>query len=104
MVQLWLQWYFLKFWAPNLEFLEGIAPARILLETSPTNHLPCLPLFLQSLSKSGKLGVGCLCAQEVPMVLRPDLSRCFWKGCQRSLQREIHKLHPIMGPGLGNAG
>ena len=38
MVQLWLQWYFPKLWAPKLEFLEGVASARILVEASPTNH------------------------------------------------------------------
>lgn len=38
MVQLWLQLYFPEFQEPNLEFLEGVAPARILVEASLTNH------------------------------------------------------------------
>ncbi|KAB2597450.1 TMV resistance protein N-like [Pyrus ussuriensis x Pyrus communis] len=47
MIQLWLQWYFLKLWAPNLEFPKGVAPARILAEGSPTNHstFACLYFF-----------------------------------------------------------
>ena len=28
MIQLWLQWYFPEFWAANLEFPEGVAPAE----------------------------------------------------------------------------
>ncbi|KAM2301708.1 hypothetical protein ACFX1S_032600 [Malus domestica] len=38
MIQTWLQWYFLEFWAANLEFLEGVAPARILVEAAHTDH------------------------------------------------------------------
>lgn len=47
MVQLWLQWYFPEFRAPNLEFLEEVAHARILAKASPTNHsiLACLYFF-----------------------------------------------------------
>ncbi|KAM1671790.1 hypothetical protein ACFXTN_036758 [Malus domestica] len=47
MIQLWLQWYFPELRAPNLEFPERMAPARILAEASPTNHstLCCLFFF-----------------------------------------------------------
>ena len=38
MIQLWLQWYFPEFRAANLEFPEGVAPARILAEALPTDH------------------------------------------------------------------
>ncbi|XP_070664595.1 uncharacterized protein [Malus domestica] len=38
MIQLWLQWYFPEFRAANLEFPEGVAPARILAEAPPTDH------------------------------------------------------------------
>lgn len=38
MVQLWLQWYFPKFWAANLEFPKGLVPARILAKAPTTNH------------------------------------------------------------------
>ncbi|KAM2084315.1 hypothetical protein ACFX1R_022163 [Malus domestica] len=38
MIQLWLQWYFPEFRAANLEFPEGVAPARILVEAPPTDH------------------------------------------------------------------
>lgn len=47
MVQLWLQWYFSELRPPNLEFPEGVAPARILAEASLTNHstFSCLYFF-----------------------------------------------------------
>ncbi|KAM1944769.1 hypothetical protein ACFX15_012965 [Malus domestica] len=38
MIQTWLKWYFPEFRAANLEFPEGVAPARILAEATPTNH------------------------------------------------------------------
>ncbi|KAM1285135.1 hypothetical protein ACFX2J_027737 [Malus domestica] len=38
MIQIWLQWYFPEFRAINLEFPEGVAPARILAEAAPTDH------------------------------------------------------------------
>ncbi|KAM2945857.1 hypothetical protein COP2_028722 [Malus domestica] len=38
MIQTWLQWYFPEFRAANLEFLEGVALARILAEVAPTDH------------------------------------------------------------------
>ncbi|KAM1823024.1 hypothetical protein ACFX13_025679 [Malus domestica] len=38
MIQTWLQWYFPKFRAANLEFPEGMALARILVEAAPIDH------------------------------------------------------------------
>ncbi|KAM1748105.1 hypothetical protein ACFX12_009131 [Malus domestica] len=38
MIQIWLQWYFPEFRAINLEFPEGVAPARILAEAPPVDH------------------------------------------------------------------
>ncbi|KAM1941141.1 hypothetical protein ACFX13_028761 [Malus domestica] len=38
MLQIWLQWYFPEFRAANLEFPEGVAPARILVEAPPVDH------------------------------------------------------------------
>ncbi|KAM2257517.1 hypothetical protein EV2_002732 [Malus domestica] len=38
MIQTWLQWYFPEFRAANLEFPEGVAPARILAEAVLTDH------------------------------------------------------------------
>ena len=38
LIQIWLQWYFPEFRASNLEFPEGVAHARILAETTPTDH------------------------------------------------------------------
>ncbi|CAN6551825.1 unnamed protein product [Malus baccata var. baccata] len=38
MIQTWLQWYFPEFRAANLEFPEGVAPARILAEAAPIDH------------------------------------------------------------------
>ncbi|KAM1567211.1 hypothetical protein ACFXTH_046354 [Malus domestica] len=38
MIQTWLQWYFPEFRAANLEFPEGVAPARILAEVAPIDH------------------------------------------------------------------
>ncbi|KAM1923542.1 hypothetical protein ACFX15_021443 [Malus domestica] len=37
-IQTWLQWYFPEFRAANLEFPEGVAPARILAEAAPIDH------------------------------------------------------------------
>ncbi|KAM2069198.1 hypothetical protein FF1_000746 [Malus domestica] len=47
MIQLWLQWYFSKLRAPNLEYLERVTPAQILAEASLTNPsiLCCLYFF-----------------------------------------------------------
>ncbi|KAM1307466.1 hypothetical protein ACFX2H_009713 [Malus domestica] len=38
MIQIWLQWYFPEFRAANLEFPDGVAPARILAEAPPVDH------------------------------------------------------------------
>ncbi|KAM1974793.1 hypothetical protein ACFX15_039641 [Malus domestica] len=70
MIQLWLQWYIPEFWAANLEFLEGVVPARILAATHPIDHsmFACF-YFFQSLQDLGKLGVKSVRSYEVSLVI-----------------------------------
>ncbi|KAB2626235.1 S2-RNase [Pyrus ussuriensis x Pyrus communis] len=82
-------------WIPLVEalhFFNDVATGLFLLV-----HLYHLPYEMTI----GRLGVGCLCAQEVPMVLRPDILRCFRGKCQWFLQVEDHKLHPSERSSVG---
>ncbi|XP_070674746.1 uncharacterized protein [Malus domestica] len=54
MIQIWLQWYFPEFRAANLEFPEGVAPARILAEAPPVDHstFACFYFFRVCMTRS----------------------------------------------------
>ncbi|KAB2602772.1 TMV resistance protein N-like [Pyrus ussuriensis x Pyrus communis] len=80
MIQLWLQWYLPELRAPNLEFPEGMALTRILVEASLTNHSTfCYLYFFRVCRTRVDLECGTLVLTRYPwfsnpieMVLRQD--------------------------------